>query len=50
MVLRAKLGPGLKIVCLAMAMEDQVERVRERHVGDESVVELMKVIVGKIWM
>ena len=46
-VLRAKLGPGLQIVCLAMALEDQLERVRERNVGDKSVVDLMKVILGK---
>jgi hypothetical protein len=40
---RAELGPELQIVCLDMAEQDQTERVRERHAGDEVMVTFMKV-------
>ena len=42
-VIRSILGPELIIISLSMTMEDQVERLRKRHFGDESAVEMMKV-------
>ena len=46
MSLRSQLGPELQIVVLDMALEDQMERVRERNKGEESAVELCKVGVS----
>ena len=43
MSLRSQLGPELQIVVLDMALEDQMERVRERNKGEESAVEMCKV-------
>jgi hypothetical protein len=42
---RAELGPDLQMVCLSMALQDQMERVKKRHAGDEAKVDLMKVTV-----
>ena len=42
------MGPELQMVVLDMALEDQIERVRERNKGEESAVEMCKVGVTKI--
>ena len=41
---RSELGEELKIVCLEMKLEDQMERVRSRHAGDDNSVNRMKVM------
>ena len=41
---RSQLGPELQIVVLDMAVEEQMERVREAY-GEESAVEISKVSV-----
>ena len=46
--IRSQLGPELQMVVLDMALEDQIERVRERNKGEESAVEMCKVGVTKI--
>jgi hypothetical protein len=33
----------VQMVCLEMALEDQMARVRARHAGDEASVDMMKV-------
>jgi len=43
---RSQLGADLQIVVLDMALEDQMERVRERNKGEESAVEMCKAIYG----
>ena len=35
--------PEFQIVVLDMTLEEQMERVRNRHAGDERMVELAKV-------
>ena len=35
--------PEFQIVVLDMTLEEQMERVRKRHAGDERMVELAKV-------
>lgn len=40
---RSQLGPELQIVVLDMALEQQMDRIRERNKGEESAVELCKV-------
>ena len=40
------MGPELQIVVLDMALEDQMERIRERNKGEESAVEICKVGVS----
>ena len=42
---RSQLGPELQVVVLDMALEDQVERVRERNKGEESAVDMCKVAI-----
>ena len=37
------MGPELQIVVLDMSLEEQIERVRKRHGGDERIVEFAKV-------
>ena len=37
------MGPGLQIVVLDMSLEEQMDRVRKRHGGDERVVDMLKV-------
>ena len=37
------MGPGLQIVVLDMALEEQMKRTRERSKGEESSVEICKV-------
>lgn len=37
------MGPELQIVVLDMALEQQMDRIRERNKGEESAVELCKV-------
>merc|ERR1712179_735348 len=41
-IVRTELGGELEIVCLDMEVEDQMARVRSRHAGDDSSVEMMK--------
>ena len=40
---RSQLGPELQIVVLDMTLEDQMERVRRRHGGEDSAVDMFKV-------
>ena len=37
------MGPELQIVVLDMSLEDQMERVRGRHGGEEAAVDMFKV-------
>ena len=43
---RAELGAEVQMVCLEMALEDQMVRVRARHAGDEASVDMMKVAIA----
>ena len=43
-VVREELGKDLLIICLNMEMEEQMARIRSRHLGDEKVVERMKTV------
>jgi len=45
---RSQLGAELQIVVLDMALEDQMERVRERNKGEESAVEMCKVATSNL--
>jgi len=40
-LIKAKLGPDLVFVVLDMDPEEQIERIKVRHAGDEEMVELM---------
>ena len=40
---RSQLGPDLQTVVLDMALDDQIERVKKRHKGEESAIEMCKV-------
>ena len=40
---RGWMGPDLQIVVLDMSLEEQMERIRKRHEGNENAVELAKV-------
>ena len=42
-LLRSLLGPELEIVVLEMTLEEQVERIKGRHEGNEDAVQMMKV-------
>lgn len=42
-VVRSELGPEVEMVVLNMAGADQEARVAARHVGDEALVDVMKV-------
>ena len=48
MLSRSQLGHELQIVVLDMALEDQMERVRERNKGEESAVEMCKVAITNL--
>ena len=37
------MGPDLVFVVLDMSMEDQIERLRKRHKGDETALQTLKV-------
>jgi len=43
-LVRGWMGPQLQIVVLDMSLEEQMERVRKRHGGDERVADLAKAI------
>ena len=43
-VVREELGKDLLVICLNMEMEEQMARIRSRHLGDEKVVERMKTV------
>jgi len=38
---RSQLGPDLVFVVLHMGLEENMERIRKRHDGDERVLEMM---------
>ena len=40
---RGWMGPELRIVVLDMSLEEQLDRVRKRHAGHESAVDMAKV-------
>ena len=40
---RGWMGPELQIVVLDMSLEEQLDRVRKRHAGHESAVDMAKV-------
>ena len=42
-VCRTRMGPDLVFVVLDMSMEDQIERLRKRHKGDETALQTLKV-------
>ena len=37
------MGPDLQIVVLDMSLEEQMERIRGRHEGNQDAVQMMKV-------
>merc|ERR1719391_1805143 len=39
---RSQLGPDLEIVVLEMSLEEQMERIRGRHEGNQDAVQMMK--------
>ena len=41
-VVREELGEELHVICLNMELEDQMDRVRSRHPGDQNAVDQMK--------
>ena len=43
---RSQLGPDLQTVVLDMALDDQIERVKKRHKGEESAIEMCKVDIA----
>ena len=43
-IVREELGKELLVICLNMEMEEQMDRIRSRHLGDEKVVERMKTV------
>ena len=43
LLLRSQLGPELEIVVLEMSLEEQMERIRGRHEGNQDAVQMMKV-------
>ena len=45
---RSQLGPDLQIVVLDMALDDQIERVKKRHKGEESAIEMCKVGIANV--
>jgi hypothetical protein len=42
-VSRSELGPDLLFVVLDMELENQMDRIRKRHHGDDTATEIMKV-------
>ena len=40
---RGWMGPELQIVVLDMSLEEQMDRMRKRHLGNEAAVEFAKV-------
>ena len=44
LLLRSQLGPDLEIVVLEMSLEEQMERIRGRHEGNQDAVQMMKVL------
>ena len=40
---RGELGPELEIVVLEMTQEEQMERIKGRHEGNQDAVQMMKV-------
>jgi len=43
-IVRSEMGSNLQIVSLDMSLEDQMARVRSRHLGDQHMVDMFKVI------
>ena len=46
---RSQLGPDLQTVVLDMALDDQIERVKKRHKGEESAIEMCKVDIANFF-
>ena len=40
---REELGLEVGVVCLEMEVEQQVARIKSRHVGDQNTIDMMKV-------
>ena len=41
---RRHLGPDLEVVVLEMTLEEQMERIKSRHDGNDNAVQMMKVL------
>ena len=42
---RRHLGPDLEVVVLEMTLEEQMERIKSRHDGNDNAVQMMKVLL-----
>ena len=45
-IFRRELGKDLEIIMLEMSMEEQEERVRQRHEGNQNAVDVLKVFIS----